>query len=169
MSRGWILFLCSTLLAQGLWADEKSKADKIDQMMKLMNVDSAMRSYMDSTLEQLNAKSIAKMTGLPISPELETALQGVEAKVSKMLKETMDWEKLKPRFSQIYAEAYTEEELDAILVFYRSPAGQAVIAKMPLIMKKSTELSQEMFVQMQPKIQQLIMSTMQEIVTPKQP
>jgi len=167
MSRGWIL--CLTLLAQGLWADEKSKADKIDQMMKLMNVDSAMRSYMDSTLEQLNAKSIAKMTGLPISPELETALQGVEAKVSKMLKETMDWEKLKPRFSQIYAEAYTEEELDAILVFYRSPAGQAVIAKMPLIMKKSTQLSQEMFIQMQPKIQQLIMSTMQELVTPKQP
>jgi hypothetical protein len=34
--------------------------------------------------------------------------------------------KAKPALVKIYADTYTEEELDGILAFYKSPAGEAV-------------------------------------------
>ncbi len=45
--------------------------------------------------------------------------------------------------SLIYAEVFTEEELDAMLAFYTSPAGQSMIKKMPQMMGHTMQLSQQ--------------------------
>jgi hypothetical protein len=51
--------------------------------------------------------------------------------------------------SRVYAETYSEEELTGILAFYRSPAGQAMLKKTPVLAGKMgaamAELQPEMW------------------------
>ncbi len=70
----------------------------------------------------------------------------------------MDWDKLKPEYAQLYMETFTQEEVDGLLAFYRSPAGRAMIEKMPLLMNKSLQLSQARMQKLMPRI----MSTAQQ-------
>jgi hypothetical protein len=42
----------------------------------------------------------------------------------------------------LYDEVYSEEQITGILAFYKSPAGQAFLNKMPLLVSKSMEMRQ---------------------------
>jgi uncharacterized protein len=41
-----------------------------------------------------------------------------------ILGDQLSWEKMKPVYEKIYGDIFDEDEIDALLVFYRSPAGQ---------------------------------------------
>ncbi len=59
-----------------------------------------------------------------------------------------------PRSSQVYIDTYTDQELDGILAFYHSPAGQALIAKSPQLMARTMQLVQTQMNEVQPQIRQ---------------
>ncbi len=61
---------------------------------------------------------------------------------------------LKPLFLKVYMDTYTEEELDGILAFYKSPAGQAFVAKTPQLMQRSMQLMQEQMANVQPRLEE---------------
>ena len=46
-------------------------------------------------------------------------------------------EKLEPRYLRLYKEAFSEEEIAGMLSFYKTPAGRAVIDKMPVLMQQT--------------------------------
>ena len=53
--------------------------------------------------------------------------------------------------------------MEGILVFYRSDAGQAVIAKMPQVMQGTTQLTQTVLSTMMPKIQLLVRQSVEKL------
>lgn len=163
-----VLMVGLVLFTPSLWADEKSKAAKADELVQLLNLEATQQASMETVLEQFSTKSLSKMLGMNVAPEMEKRLQTMEADLNKMFKEALDWKKLKPIYARIYMESYSEEELDGMLTFYRSPAGKAMVAKTPLVTKKSVAVSQEVMIQLQPKMQEYMRKSMQEIATPKQ-
>ena len=46
--------------------------------------------------------------------------------------------------------------MDGIIAFYKSPAGEAMLAKTPAIMAKANELVQQQMATVMPEIQKLI-------------
>ena len=67
----------------------------------------------------------------------------------------MQWSALEPRFIEIYQASFTQAEVDGMLAFYRSPAGQAVIAKMPGAMQRTMVVMQELMNGMMPRLREL--------------
>jgi hypothetical protein len=63
--------------------------------------------------------------------------------------------KMKTMLVQVYADTYTEEEVDGILAFYKSPAGQAMLQKMPQLMQRSMAVSQQLMSDLMPEIQKM--------------
>lgn len=63
----------------------------------------------------------------------------------------------------IYLNNFTEEEIQDLLSFYRSNTGRSLIKKTPMVMGESVKLSQEMMVEMMPKIQELAAEFAQEL------
>lgn len=59
----------------------------------------------------------------------EKALADFQTKVEAVINNAMGWDKLRPLYIKLYMDAYTEEELDGIVTFYKSPAGQAMVSK----------------------------------------
>jgi len=62
---------------------------------------------------------------------------------------------MKPVMVQAYTETYTDQELDGILNFYRSPAGQAMVAKSPELMSKTRTAMMQQIGALQPQVEQL--------------
>lgn len=82
----------------------------------------------------------AKVLFLQQNPSLAKDLNAVAAQIRT---------ELQPRFHEItdhvallYAQNFTEEELKAILVFYKSPVGQKLLKKQPDVINSSMQFAQ---------------------------
>ena len=104
----------------------KAKA-LIDQMPAM--VEPAMRAAIQ-----------AEVGDQHLSDEKVQAMEKFQKQFIEIMRDELSWEHLKPMYLQLYAETLTQEEIDGQIAFYRTPAGAAVINKMPLLMMKSQAL-----------------------------
>ncbi len=82
------------------------------------------------------------------------------------MKEVLDWNKLEPMYVRVYQKSFTQEEVDGLIAFYRTPAGQALINKMPVVMQNMmTEVQQMMHPMMQAmkRMQQEVVAEIQAV------
>jgi hypothetical protein len=134
------------LTASGALAQDAARKAKIEEMFRLMNIDQMMQQMMG----QMKAMGMQQLDkNMP--PEEKAKAAESQRKIFDMF----NWEKFKSSFVQIYSEVYTDEELDGILAFYRSPAGQAMVAKQPQLMAKSMALAQKLMADMQPELEKM--------------
>jgi len=77
------------------------------------------------------------------------------AKLYSAVTDVLSWEKLKPSYVNLYAAAYTEEQVDGILAFYKSPVGQALLEKTPELITKSSEIVNARMQDFGPRMQQI--------------
>jgi hypothetical protein len=76
--------------------------------------------------------------------------------------EEFTWERVKPLFTDIYAEVFTTEELEGLIAFYESPIGQKFIAKQPELAAASMRHMQGLMQEMMPKIQEKVKEEMEK-------
>jgi hypothetical protein len=69
------------------------------------------------------------------SPEQHAQFEKVMARVVGAMQEELSWERLRALYFKLYRETFQQEDVDGMLAFYRSPAGEAMLAKMPLLMQ----------------------------------
>lgn len=148
MRRLLLSFVCLPAL---LLADEASKRTKIDQLMVLMDSEALSRQMMDQAHHNVQAEVMRPGTPAELQPILKEYADKMVAVVDRQLR----WTVMRPKVAQFYAESFTEPELDSILTFYRSPAGKALVQKMPTLMNKSMELGQQQLQSARPEIQKL--------------
>jgi uncharacterized protein len=117
------------------------------------------RSLVDGAMEQVDASMQASMkqafADRPLSEAEQKIMDDMRARLVQIFREEMAWETLEPMFIDLYSRTFSQAEVDGMLGFYRSPAGQAVIAKMPLVMQNSMQAMQGRMAVMMPRIQQL--------------
>jgi hypothetical protein len=132
-------------------ADEASKNAKIEEMLQLTHVD----RMISQSFDQMKTMVSSQMSKADMSAEDRQHAEELQQKMMAMIADRLSWEKSKASYVRIYAETYTESEVDGILAFYKSPAGQAMLEKMPQLMQKSMELSQRLMGDVMPQIQQM--------------
>ncbi len=79
-----------------------------------------------------------------------------------LLFEGLSWKSLKEEYIQLYAETFTEEELQGIIEFSKSPLGKKMAEKSPILMQKSMEIGRQHAQQVMPRVQQAIQDYMKE-------
>ena len=57
---------------------------------------------------------------------------------------------------KVYTDTYTEEEIDGILAFYKSPVGKAFLQKMPEVMQRSMPVMMQMMGDLQPELKTMM-------------
>jgi hypothetical protein len=93
---------------------------------------------------------------MDVSPERKARAQELQSKISRLISGGLSWEKLRPQYVKLYSGTFMEEELAAILAFYKSPAGRAMLEKMPQLMLKSMSIGQQAVANIQPEIERLV-------------
>lgn len=108
-----------------------------------------IRETLDSQLDSLSESMAAQ-----VGADAET-----QARVDKVLKEVLDWEKLKGSYIDIYKDTFTSNEIAQLNAFYQSKAGRDFVAKQPELMKRSMKLMEEFTEKNQDKIVNALMGS----------
>ena len=122
-----------------------------DRIVDRKLLDGAM-AQMDNMMQTAIQHAIA---GQPLNPDQQKILSDMRAQMVTMFKEEMKWETMEPMIVDIYSKSFTEQEIRGMLDFYKSPSGQAVIAKMPLVMQNTMQQVQVRRMGLMPRLEQL--------------
>jgi hypothetical protein len=140
------------LLAGAAWADEASRTAKAEELLQLTNSDQSFKQMVDHARDIQKAQA-AK---LALPEEAKEQAQQIQDKIMLIITDRLNWDKLKPVFVKLYADTLTDEELDGMVAFYKSPAGKAMLAKMPLLASKSIKVTQEAMQDVQADIRRIV-------------
>ena len=159
-----ILLLCSS----GVYAAEKPSPSApppapanpaseatIKQMLEVMQA----RKLVDSMMAQMDTlmlQMVAQATqGQTVPPKVQKQIDQQRSEMVAMMKDLLAWEKLEPLYVRVYQKTFTQQELDGMLAFYKTPVGAAMIAKMPAVMQNTMEEVQGMMGPVMEKMQRM--------------
>ena len=153
------IFIAALLLIS-IWAlpalaqEGQSPADdaRIDRLLEVTRA----REMLDATLPQIEASQQQMLAQMTAGRELDAAQQqridALLASSSSAVRKALSWENLAPVYRDIYRQTFTGEDIDAIIAFYESPAGQRMLEKMPALMQNTMTAMQRLIV---PMLQQM--------------
>jgi hypothetical protein len=158
------LILAGLLLAGPAIADSSPASD--DSVRQLLELTEAHK-LIDAAKVQVNGMVTAALQdalqGKALTPARQAIVERMHAKMVAMVDEMLNWDALLPMYLRVYRESFTQDELDGMTAFYKTPAGQAVVKKMPVVMQRVLGEMQVMLKPMQEKIQQIQRETVQEL------
>lgn len=86
------------------------------------------------------------------TPAQQAVIDDLRGKLVALLTEQMSWDKFEPKIIDIYQKTFSQNEIDGMIAFYSSPAGQAVVAKLPLVQQNTMLLMQSQIRDLMPKV-----------------
>jgi uncharacterized protein len=131
--------------------DRLFAATKSEALLESMARD--MENFVRQSMQQ-------QMAGKTLTPAQQRALDEFPKKAAALMSEEMSWAIMKPQYARVYAESFTQDEVDGLIAFYATPAGLAMVNKMPVVMQKSMQLAQQQLQRLMPRIQQLALESM---------
>lgn len=130
-------------------ADEASKEKIISEILDITQSEEMLDQMFETMTGQM--ADIMKAQGLEVSLERKTILDETWMEVSRELKKGF-----RPLTSRLWAKYYTEEELQQLLVFYRSDVGRKSIETAPQIMQESMAWSHQELAKAFPQIKERV-------------
>jgi hypothetical protein len=121
----------------------------VTQAQKLLD---GMRAQFDSLM---NNAIQQELKGKTPTAKQQQAIANMRKGMVALMQGALAWEKIEPMYLRLYKESFTEEEVAGMLSFYKTPAGQAVINKMPVMMQKTMLELQKMMSGMAPQMQKI--------------
>lgn len=133
-------------------AQEVSRRALAEELLSAMNVKATIENSFAMIKRMIPAQmeQMRQATGQTNRP---TIVGSEQDKIMDMVSQELSWDNLKDGYVTIYAESFTEKELQGAITFYKSPAGQAFITKQPELMKRAMELTQKLMAKVMPKVQ----------------
>ena len=119
-----------------------ASAESVEKLLVLGKSDKLVDS-MHVAMEGIMRQAMQQAVGdKRLTPEQQRAIETVPARYTAVMRTEMNWESIKPEMVRLYQDVFTQEEVDALVAFYNTPAGQAMIDKMPVLMQRSMALGQ---------------------------
>jgi uncharacterized protein len=127
-------------------------------------IEAMMKNSMQQALNGQTLSAEQQKSALALADKMST-------KMMALMRDEMSWDKLEPLYLSVYQKTFTQEEVDGMLAFYKTPAGTAMIKKMPVVLAQTMSAMQQKMGPMMQKIQQAVQETVAEIETsaPKSP
>jgi hypothetical protein len=144
-------------------ADDASKRAKAEQLFVLLRMDTMMDQLMGGVKRQVQQITQSMPGADHATPEQQKQITDFQQRVMDVVNQKIGWKALEPDFINLYASTYTEEELDGIIAFYKSPVGQKMMEKTPELMTKSTQITQQKMSELQPQLNQMVQDFMKQM------
>jgi hypothetical protein len=146
------LALCLPLTAH---ADEASRQAKAKEMLAILHMDKVLTQIIGGMERQMDdaAKQMASETA---TPDEEEKLAAFQKNVYKLIEAQVNWKVMEPEYINLYAKTFSDEEFDSILSFYKSPAGVAMVEKLPMLTSQAMQLTQTKMATLQPQLKQMV-------------
>jgi hypothetical protein len=143
-----ILFLASAVLANDAPPSDASILE-LTTLSRSQEVFRSMKPQMDA---MINSSVKEASQGQTITPERQAVLDRMREKIVAAYDESYNAQAMQMVMLRVYQATYTQDDVDGLIAFYKTPAGQALINKSPLMMQNMMD---EMRTLMRPMIQRI--------------
>lgn len=120
-----------------------------DTLLRAMNMEETLRAAARVSFDQM----------IEQNPTMEQFRDVMTAWLEKHL----SWTGMGPQMVQVYAEMFTDPELEAMLTFYRSPAGLRLAALTPELSRRGAAIGAAVATEHAPELQAMIQARMAEL------
>jgi hypothetical protein len=149
-------FLALFFAASPIFAADTPPSDaSIQELFTVMQTHKlldGMMGQMDGLLRKSVQQSLA---GRPVDAGEQKILDEQIGKMNQLLQRALAWQTMEPTYAAIYKKSLSQKEVDDMVAFYKSPSGQAVVTKMPVLMQQAMQMTQEKISVMTPDIQRI--------------
>lgn len=135
-------------------AHAETKADNIQELVKIMKMDSIIDGIGPAMTQSIQAN--LKQQGVQLSAGKQEKLV---LAVQKVMKNNLG--SLMDQLVLLMDRTYTEQEVKDILAFYKTPTGQKAISAMPTIMNESQVIAGKWVQTIAPQFEQEIAGILQ--------
>lgn len=138
---------------------DAASAASIDHLMKLTKVESIIETIFTQTDQMM--MGMAQQMGIQGNerPLFDQYVKDIQI----LMRTEISWEKMRAPLVAVYADTFTQKEVDDMVAFYKTESGQSLIEKMPGVMNQSMEVSQKLLMSLMPQIQNMSMQFEQKI------
>lgn len=152
------LLLVSTIFLSslGLAHAAPASSESVETLLTVTKSEALMDSVYAQVEQSMRLAMKQAASGKTLTAEQQQMVDQVSGKLSALVHSEFTWATLKPHYVQIYTENFEQDEIDGLIAFYRSKAGQAFVTKMPLVMQKSMDIATTQLQVLMPKIRQLV-------------
>lgn len=138
-------------------APDPAKAALIEELIVALKVEQQqqqmMQTVQSSMLTQMN--SLLTPGDEEKKREAQADFQEFQRRMFALMAAHMSWQTMKPVYVEMYDETFTIDELQPLVAFFKSPAGQAFVDKTPVLMANTMKRMQRVTADMMPDIQKL--------------
>jgi len=159
---GFAAALLLAVLAGG--AHAAASPESVEKLMQVMKVQQQLEMIYSQTLPAMQNAMRQTLGGQLQSADAERMYNTVMPRVNAVIRDELSWAKLKPEFATIYAETFTQQEIDGLIAFYQGPIGSALVNKLPQLSQRSMQMMQKHM----PVVMQKAMQVVREEVDKEQ-
>ncbi|HEY5057285.1 MAG TPA: DUF2059 domain-containing protein [Acidobacteriaceae bacterium] len=120
-------------------ADAASQRAKAEELANLNNTQKTVQLIAANITTQIDTVA-DRAAGPDATADQKAKIEDFKKQAAQLIDANLGWDAMKPGVVDLYVKTFTEEQLDAILAFYKTPAGTALLEKMPQINTQFGEL-----------------------------
>lgn len=161
MTRKLLAVLILAMSAMPALAAPPTEAS-IDELLTITQSEKMLETVFTNT-DALMHQSLAEMTaGEKLSEKQQQIIDSATAGFLQVVRDEMSWAKMRPLYVQLYQESFTQEEIDGLVNFYKSPAGAAFVQKMPAVVQRSMVMMQSRMGPMMQKMRAVMQKAVED-------
>jgi len=155
--------LFAVLALPALAQDAKPTAASVRGLFEAMHSSSMVDTYVKQVETTMRTALQQATAGQTPNAKQKKIVEDLQTRIMALVKEQLKWADLEPIMIEVYRDTFTQHEIDGMLKFYRSDAGQAVIDKLPTVTQESMARIQGRVNALTPKIMELEKETAAQI------
>lgn len=140
-------FCLSAVAVQSVQAQPATR-DTIEQFLTVTEA----RQMLELAYQQMDQMQQRASAGQPA----DALSKKHREQVQQLLKAELSWDNLQEPLIALYGTVFSDAELQDIISFYQSPAGQKFLKRQPELMQNTMQMMQQRMVALQPKLEALI-------------
>jgi hypothetical protein len=133
-------------------ADEASMRTKAADLISLQRTQKSVEQIAANITSQLD-DAADRAAGPDATPEQKAKIDAFKKQASQLVDANLGWTVMKPALVDLYLKAFTEDQLDQILAFYKTPAGATLLEKMPELNTQFGQLGNQRVAGMRDQLQ----------------
>jgi hypothetical protein len=137
-------------------SSDAAKSAKVEELMSIMHVDKMMDQMMSMMKGQMLTAMQSAGNADTMTPAQKKICADFESNAMDLAIQSVSWKALQPDFVKLYTDNFTDQQIDDILAFYKSPTGQAFIDKQPVLMRQGMQITQGKIAALEPQMNALL-------------
>jgi len=136
------LFAAALLTASAALSAAPPSQAQIDELLEVTRVRESIASMLPQIQASQQQMIQQMLAGRELSADERKTLDATMAASMTTVAKILSWDELQPMYRDLYAKTFEDSEVQAMIDFYSSPAGQSMVKKMPQLMQNAMQAMQ---------------------------